>query len=64
MIAGTLPLSDLLTYQIHIERPRTGAIDPGELAGETQPSNPSTSSVKSEAEAAALAILERPSDKR
>ena len=60
--AAALAPSDLLTYQIHMERPRIGLTDARALAGESQSSAPSAATISSAARAAA-AFAERPSRK-
>src|SRR5262249_61739993 len=60
VIAGALPPSDLLTYQIHIERPSMAALDALELAGETRALR--TSGVRRQSKAV-VALLGRRNDK-
>jgi hypothetical protein len=61
-IAGTLPPSDLLRYQIHIERPWTGTSDaPADPAQGTARAL-RTSATRSD-ETTVLAVLASPSDK-
>jgi hypothetical protein len=51
-IAEALPPSDLLTYQIHIDLPRIGAIHALALAGASHSTAPSTTTISSAASAA------------